>query len=79
MAKSKVIPVRLDPGAWDLIQRVAAASGRTASGYLRHVAVQAAVRDDHSHPVVRAERRRLEEATAPLNRRRLRKNSHVGD
>lgn len=58
MIKTKVIPVRLDEAAWDVIQRAAKSSGRSASGYLRHAAIEAALREGHSHPAILTERRR---------------------
>lgn len=58
MLKTKVIPVRLDEAAWDVIQRAAKSSGKTASGYLRHAAIEAALSEGHSHPAILAERRR---------------------
>ena len=65
MAKTKVIPVRLDAEEWSLIERAAAKLGQTPSAYLRHAAVTTARRELHSHPVVAAERKRISEASDP--------------
>lgn len=62
MPKTKVIPVRLDPEEWELIERAAAAKGHTPSAYLRHAAVTSARRDTHLHPALAAEQRRLAES-----------------
>lgn len=64
MLKTKVIPVRLDEAVWDVIQRAAKSSGKTASGYLRHAAIEAALSEGHSHPAILAERRRATSAPA---------------
>lgn len=51
MAKSRVIPVRLEPGQWETIQRAAEMRGQTASAYLRHAALLAATRDGLAPPI----------------------------
>ena len=68
MPKTKIIPVRLDPEEWALIERAAAAKGHTPSAYLRHAAVTSARRDTHLHPALAAERRRLAESEEPLQK-----------